>query len=44
MIKLNDAVGNEVVKKAVHDKLVEKVNNINTSRFALKIKYGTEKS
>ena len=44
MIKLNDAVGNEVVKKGVYDKLVEKVNNINTIRFVLKIKYGTEKS
>ena len=44
MIKLNDAVGNEVVKKGVYDKLVEKVNNINIIRFVLKIKYGTEKS
>ena len=37
-------MGNEVVKKGVYDKLVEKVNNINIIRFVLKIKYGTEKS
>ena len=37
-------VKNDVVKKAVYDKLVEKVNNIDTSGFVLKIKYDTDKS
>ena len=37
-------VKNDVVKKAVYDKLVEKVNNIDTSGFVLKTKYGTDKS
>ena len=34
--KLSDVVKNEVVKKAVYDKLVAKVNNIDTSEFVLK--------
>ena len=42
--KLNDAVKNDVVKKAVYDKLVAKVNNINTSGFVLKTKYDADKS
>ena len=42
--KLNDAVNNDVVKKAVYDKLVEKVKNIDTSWFVLKTKYYTDKS
>ena len=42
--KLNDAVKNDVVKKTVYDKLLEIVNNIDTSRFNLKTKYGTDKS
>ena len=33
----------DVVKKAVYDKLVEEVNNIDTRRFALKTKYQTDK-
>ena len=37
--KLSDAV-----KKDVYDKLVAKVNNINTSGFVLKTKYDTNKS
>ena len=37
-------VNNNVVKKTVYDKLVAKVNNIDTSRFVLKIKYDTDKS
>ena len=37
-------VKNDVVKKAVYDKLVEKVNNIDTSGFVLKIKNDTDKS
>ena len=42
--KFSDVVKNNVVKKAVCDKLVTKVNNIDTSRFALKSKYDTNKS
>ena len=34
--KLSDLLNNDVVKKTVYDKLVEKVNNINTSGFVLK--------
>ena len=34
----------DVVKKAVHGKLVTKVNNIDTSEFVLKTKYQTEKA
>ena len=41
--KLSDLVKN-VVKKDVYDKLVAKVNNINTSGFVLKTKYDTDKS
>ena len=33
-----------VVKKTDYDKLVAKVNNINTSGFVLKTKYDTDKS
>ena len=42
--KLSDAVKNDVVKKAVYDKLVAKVNNIDTSDFVLKTKYQTDKT
>ena len=42
--KLSDVVKHDVVKKAVYDKLVAKVNNIDTSEFVLKSKYDTEKS
>ena len=42
--KLSDAVKNDVAKKAVYDKLVAKVNNIDASAFVLKPKYDTEKS
>ena len=42
--KLSDVVKNDVVEKTVHDKLVEKVNNIDTSGFVLKTKYDTDKS
>ena len=44
MSKLSNAVKNGVVKKDVYDKLVTKVNNIDTSGFVLKIKYDTDKS
>ena len=37
--KLSDVVKNDVVKKDVYDKLVAKVNNIDTSEFVLKTKY-----
>ena len=42
--KLSDAVKNEVVKETVYDKLVTKVNNIDTSGFVLKTKYNADKS
>ena len=42
--KLSDVVKDDVVKKTVYDKLVSKVNNIDTSGFVLKTKYQTEKS
>ena len=41
--KLSDVVKN-VVKKTVYDKLVAKVNSIDTSGFVLKTKYDTGKS
>ena len=43
MSKLSDVVKNDVVKKTVYDKLVAKVNNIDTSDFVLKTKYQTDK-
>ena len=42
--KLSDVVKNDAVEKDVYDKLVTKVNSIDTSRFVLKIKYYTDKS
>ena len=42
--KLSDVVKNDVVKKSVYDKLVAKVNSIDTSGFVLKTKYDTDKS
>ena len=42
--KLSDVVKNDVVKKDVYDKLVTKVNNIDTSGFVLKTKYDADKS
>ena len=42
--KLSDVVKNDVVKKTVYDKLVAKVNNIDTSDFVLKTKYQTDKT
>ena len=44
MSKLSDVVKNDVVKKAVYDKLGAKVNNIDTSDFVLKTKYQTDKT
>ena len=42
--KLSDVVKNDVVKKDIYDKLVSKVNNIDTSGFVLKIKFYIDKS
>ena len=42
--KLSDPVKNDVVKKTVYDKLVAKVNSIDTRTFVLKTKYDTDKS
>ena len=42
--KLNIVVKNGVVKKAVYDKLVAKVDNIDTSDFVLETKYNTDKT
>ena len=42
--KLSDVVKNDVVKKAVYDKLVAKVNSIDTSAFVLKTNYDIDKS
>ena len=41
--KLSDVVKRYVVKKAVYNKLVAKVNSIHTETFVLKIKYDTDK-
>ena len=43
MSKLSDVVKN-IVKKAVYDKLVAKVNNADTSDFMLKTKYQADKT
>ena len=43
LIKLNHVVKDNIVIKRVYDKLVEKVNNIDTSGFVLKTKYETGK-
>ena len=42
--KLSDVVKNDVAKKTDYDKLVAKVDNIDTSGFVLKTKYDTDKS
>ena len=41
--KLSDPVKNDVIKKTVYDKLVAKVNSIDTRTFVLKPKYDTDK-
>ena len=41
--KLSDVVKNDAVNKSAYDKLVAKVNSINTSGFALKTKNDTDK-
>ena len=42
--KFSDVVKNDVVKKAVYEKLAAKVNNIGASEFVLKTKYQTDKT
>ena len=42
--KLSDVLKNYVGKKTVYDKLVAKVNNIDTTRFVLMATYDTDKS
>ena len=42
--KLSNVVKNDVVKKAVYDKLAANVNNIDTSDFVLKNKYQIDKA
>ena len=42
--KLSDVVKNDVVKKTMYDKLVAKVDNIDTNGFVLKTKYNTGKT
>ena len=41
--KLTNAVKNDAIKKTEYDKLIAKVNSIDTSRFVLKFKYDTDK-
>ena len=43
LARLSSAVKNDVVKKTVHDKLVAKVNNIDTTGSLLKTAYDTDK-
>ena len=42
--KLSNVVKDDAVKKTVYNKLVAKVNSINTKGFVLKTKYDTDKS
>ena len=42
--KMSDVVRNDVFKKTVYDKLVAKVNNIDTNDFVLKINYNADKT
>ena len=42
--KLSDVVKIDVVKKTVYDKLVAKVDNIDTTGFVLKTTYDTDKT
>ena len=44
LAKLSNVVKNDVVKKTVYNKLVAKVNNIDTAGFVLKTTYDTDKS
>ena len=42
--ELSNIVKNDVVKETVYNKLVAKVDNINTNDFMLKTKYSTDKT
>ena len=42
--KLSDIVKNDVDEKTVYDKLVTKVNKIDSSDFVLKTKYQTDQT
>ena len=42
LAKLSNVVKNDVVKKTVYDKLVAKVNSIDTTGFVLKTKYDSD--
>ena len=42
--KLSNVVKNNVVEKTVYDKLVAKVDNIDTNNFVLKTKYKADKT
>ena len=44
LAKLSNVVKNDVVKKTEHNKLVTKVDNIDTTGFVFKTKYDTDKS
>ena len=44
LAKLSNVVKHDVAKKTVYEKLVAKVNNIDTTRFVLKTTYDTDKS
>ena len=44
LAKLSNVVKNDFVKKIEHNKLVSKVNNIDTTGFVLKTTYDTDKS
>ena len=44
MSKLSNVVKNDVAKETVYDKLVAKVNKIDTSDFVLKTTYNTDKT
>ena len=41
---MSDVVESDAFKKAAYDKLVTKVNNIDTEEFVLKTKYKIDKS
>ena len=43
MKKPSDIVKNDVAKKVAYEKLVTKVNNVDTSDFVLKTKYHADK-
>ena len=44
MAKLSNVVKNDVIEKTEYNKLVTKVDNIDTTGFVLKFKYDTDKS